>query len=130
MKGVELPINLIIIIALALIVLLSVVSLYFSGWLPGALTINVDSVKTESCKRLMPQCYNDVSLVTIDNFDADKDGILDPDIGVGDCSEPGGPSNDNLYMLCQCYYNANEDECRDICMCKGLASSPLMPPGP
>jgi len=131
MKAMELPINVIIIIALALIVLLSITALYFSGWLPGAQTISLESVKNTACRELSTNCNNDVNLITISNFDADADGTVDPGIGIGDCNDLGGTSEDNLYMLCKCHYNADENECRDVCMCKGLPStSEELPPPP
>jgi len=134
LKGIELPINVIIVISIAVIVLLSVISLYFSGWLSGTGTINIEVVKNDACRRLLMNCFNDVNLITIDNFDADSDGKIDSGIGTGDCDNKTmtATARDNLYMLCKCHYNANEDECRDICMCKTIASvsssGPPLPP--
>lgn len=133
MKAIELPINLIVVILIAVIVLLSFVGLYFSGWLSPAKSINIETAKNDACRSLLTRCYIDVNLITINNFDADEDGVVDSGIGIGDCKDSGGTAKDNLYMLCKCHYSADEDQCRDICMCKGVSISnpgPPPPPGP
>jgi hypothetical protein len=133
-------VNVIVIILIAVIVLLSIIGLYFSNWASGAQSINIDNAKNDACRRLSTNCYGEVNRVTLKSFDADKDGVLDLGMNVGECSDPGLdniPGNaddpkDNLYMLCKCYYNANEDQCRDVCVCKGIApiSEDFPPEGP
>ena len=93
----------------------------FYNWTSGAQTISIESTKNNACRRLSTNCYGEISRVTLKSFDADKDGVLDPGFGIDGCSDPTGTAQDNLYMLCKCYYNANEDQCRDVCGCKGLA---------
>jgi hypothetical protein len=131
MKGIELSISVLVIVVVAAIVLLSTVGFFYSGWSSSSNVIDLEAAKSNGCKRLLNSCRNDVNLVQIEGFDADKDGTLDSGIAIGDCMEEGGTSQDNLYMLCQCYYNADEEQCRDICMC-GMAISDAepMPPQP
>jgi hypothetical protein len=131
--GLELPVNVLVIILVAVIVLFSITALYFSGWISQVQTVNIEVAKNDACRRLLTVCSGQVNLVIINNFDADKDGKLDEGIGIGDCgnSTVNATAQDNLYMLCQCYYNANESECRDLCMCKGSSiSNPGPPPLP
>ncbi|MFH1473431.1 MAG: hypothetical protein ABIE55_00920 [Candidatus Aenigmatarchaeota archaeon] len=120
MKGIELPINVLIVVIIAVIVLFGLISLNSSGWSPFSETVSLESARTYYCKKLLLKCDSDVNLIEMDNFDADMDGILDPGIGIGDCSEEDGKAKDNLYMMCQCYYNSDEEQCRDVCMCKNV----------
>lgn len=55
MKGMELPINVLIIVAVALIALLGVIALYFSGFNPFSTTMSVEAVKNEACRRLVQE---------------------------------------------------------------------------
>ena len=43
MKGVELPINILVIVAVAVVVLLGIDALYFVGWSPFPATVGVDN---------------------------------------------------------------------------------------
>lgn len=124
--------NVLVIALLAIIVLLSVIGLFFSSWLSDSQTINLQSVKTDSCKLLRGNCKRMLNELEIDNFDADKDGEIDPGFAIGDCSEKGGTAKDNLYMLCKCYYMLDEDTCRnDLCMCSAVVTGgEEMPPAP
>jgi hypothetical protein len=131
--GVELPVSVIVIILVAVIVLLSITALYFSGWLSGAQSISIENAKTNACRRLSTNCYDEVSRVTLKSFDADQDGKFDPGTGIpvpgtDGCHNASSPAQDNLYMLCKCYYNTDENGCRDVCGCKGIA--PISTSGP
>ena len=143
MKAIELPINLIVVILIAVIILFSITSLYFSGWTAPAKIVSVETVKNNACRKLSTNCYGDVNLITIDNFDADEDGAVDPGIGIGNqnCGDRNGPDGDpstpddpkdNLFMLCKCHYSANENECRSLCDCNGKVQivKELPPGGP
>ena len=59
MKGVELPINILVIVAIAVIVLLGLVALYFIGFNPFSTTTALDSTKNSGCRVWMnanPAC--------------------------------------------------------------------------
>jgi len=124
-KGIELPINILVIIAVAVIVLLGVIALYFSGFMGPAGIVTQDSAKSSACKIVMSNvsgCQTtDPTTIKLDGtygvtkFDADKDGI------------PGG-TGDSLEKLCENYFGVgtatstlaqNESNCRRVCGCSG-----------
>jgi len=84
-KGVELPINILVIVAVAVIVLLGVIALYFAGFLGPAGTVSLQSVTTTACGtwRAKGGTTSGVSADTIEisNYDADGDGTLDKGSG-------------------------------------------------
>ena len=85
MKGVELPINILVIVAVAVVVLLGIVALYFVGWSPFPATVGLESAKNEGCRQFVQEmrCQGNTWTIKIDNFDADKDGAVGTrDLGV------------------------------------------------
>jgi len=79
-KGVELPINILVVVAIAVIVLLGLVALYFVGFSPFSATTAQESAKNTGCRDYLhqsPVCSNssDVALLypgntsrTLQNF--------------------------------------------------------------
>ena len=66
-KGVELPINILVVVAIAVIVLLGLVALYFIGFNPFSVSTGIESIKNDGCRQLMnqnPPC-NDVTAVNV-----------------------------------------------------------------
>ena len=55
MKGVELPINILVVVAIAVIVLLGLVALYFIGFNPISVTVSLDSAKNNNCRTYLHQ---------------------------------------------------------------------------
>ena len=55
MKGVELPINILVVVAIAVIVLLGLVALYFIGFNPFSVTTAVESAKNNACRDYLHQ---------------------------------------------------------------------------
>jgi len=116
-KGVELPINILVIVAIAVIVLLGLVALYFTGFGPFSATAGIEAVKNQACTELNPRagCTSDVATITV-NYDVNGDG----DIILAD---------DNLqtfgikYYGCPAYDAANPSpttSCvKRICSCPG-----------
>ena len=132
MKGVELPISTIVIIALILLVLLGVVALWISGFGGGAQGVTLEAAKSTACAEVMRYfegcAAKDPKTVTISNFDANangKSGIAEAtqkfDNTKADiCTSTSLPADngDNLQLLCYCYYNATTaSDCRKICGC-------------
>jgi len=129
MKGAELPINIIVLIVIALIVLIGILALYLGIWQPGTSAIGLEGAKNNACQVLINSGCDDLTTVSINNFDADRDGVMNeagsyintgilPDVDA--CSATANPnSGDNLYMLCKCWYGADEARCKQICMCTG-----------
>ena len=137
MKGLELPINVLIIVAVALIVLLAVVAMYFSGFNPFTTTVGLEGVKNDACRRLVQEerCKEETQNIKIDNFDADKDGQMgssEPFSGwlwvfSGNptrdalCAKESMAVGDNLASLCACYFSIySEGECKVMCGCPGI----------
>ena len=113
MKGVELPINVLVIVAIAVIVLLGLIALLFAGFSPFSSEISLGAVKTAACSELTRGgCTQDLKDIFV-NFDADEDGTTEETAG-----DPPA-TDDNLDNLCLNYYNAAEDsECRvRVCGC-------------
>ncbi len=111
MKGVELPVNVMVMLVIAVIVLFSVLALFLGIWSPVPGTITPDAARSAACLKLMtgtPDCLNaDLTDIHIGNFDADKNGVA-------------GSPGDNLMTLCNNYYDTNgdQDRCRALCNCK------------
>ena len=51
MKGIELPINILVIVAVAIIVLLGVVALFYSSWFSGTGPVSAGSATTSACNQ-------------------------------------------------------------------------------
>jgi hypothetical protein len=54
-KGVELPINILVVVAIAVIVLLGLVALYFIGFNPFSVTTAIESAKNNGCRDYLHQ---------------------------------------------------------------------------
>lgn len=55
MKGVELPINILVVVAIAVIVLLGLVALYFIGFTPFSLSAGIEAIKNGGCRTYLNQ---------------------------------------------------------------------------
>lgn len=115
-KGMELPLNTLVILAIVIIVLLAVAALFMGVWGPTGGGISLQSAKTNYCSKLLNtgKCGNaELTAITIDDFDADRDGKVDggtvvPRIiaGLKDKSDPlDTTTTDNLLTLCIYWYN-------------------------
>jgi len=116
-KGIELPINILVVVAVAVIVLLGVIALYFGGFMGPAQTMTQEAAKNSACSYVMNKvggCMTaDPSGIIFGGaggppgFDADADGDID--------------TTDTLQALCDTYYNAGGDAptCRRVCGCAG-----------
>lgn len=102
------PINLLIIIIVAVIVLIALVGFFILGWGQTSAGISAEAARASACQRLIIDCTRSASTIKIDNFDADKDGSLDP----GTTS-----TTDNLETLCSEYFGLSETDCKESCGC-------------
>lgn len=123
MRGVELPINTMIIVILCLVVLLAIVVLFFGVWNPGKGVLTQEAAKNNACQLLIAsRCNVNPETIIVRDFDADRDGNLNTlGAGIGDC---GTAQGDTLYMLCKCWYGIPvstdfDKNCKTICMCEG-----------
>ncbi len=122
MKGVELPLNTVIIIAILLLVLLGALSLWMIGWGGQAPGIDVEAVKTKACAELIRRgCDTDPMLIGV-NFDADQNGQAIPRISCDRSCGPGA-SCDNLRTLARCWFGCPDltiVQCaKKLCGCPG-----------
>jgi hypothetical protein len=109
MKGVELPINILVIVAIAVIVLLALVALYFIGFSPFSTSISIEGVKNAACSELVRRgCIDTTNTIQTPGFDSDNDGT----------SGETAANGDNLDKLCENFYNRiNETDCKRLCGC-------------
>src|SRR3972149_6967921 len=101
MKGVELPINVLVIVAIAVIVLLGLVALYLAGFSPFSYIAGLEAVKNAACSQLNRGggCSLDPAQIWV-NYDANKDGGIDAnETAVED-------NTDTLDQLCTNFFNA------------------------
>jgi len=98
MKGVALPIEVLVVIVIAVIVLLGMVAVYFSGWTPFAQTAGIDAIKNDACRKIAYDCSKSPADVDIEDVDDATD----------------------LQTLCEVYYDIDDndlDACRRLCGC-------------
>ena len=110
MKGIELPINILVIVAIAVIVLLGMVALYFAGWSPFSGSVGIESVKNAACLNYTraSDCAPTPSTVPI-NYDVNGDGTI-------------AVANDNLQSFATAFYGcgtADVNCVRQLCACPG-----------
>ncbi len=117
-KGIELPINVLVIIAVAVIVLLGIIALYFGGFIGPAGAMTSEGAKVKYCGILMKNVSGcstvDPAAILIDDYDANQDGSVSSGTTTGAC----GAGDDNLYMLAVCSYGATDSRsARAVCGC-------------
>jgi hypothetical protein len=124
MKGIELPINVLIIIAVAVIVLIAIVAMFYPAFTSGSGTVTLDVAKSQACRALTASsCLVDPSKININNFDANKNGTINPGLGDGSPTCGVTASGDNLWTLCHCYLGTGTDaqgcqDCKTLCGCQ------------
>lgn len=128
MKGIELPINTIVIVVICLTVLIAIITLFFRVWNPGKSSITLEVARSNACQMIVSVgCNLPVYSISIRDFDANKNEKLN-DLGTINGNEPWntntncGPSatsGDNLATLCLCYRNLqNDTDCKkNLCDC-------------
>lgn len=109
MRGLELPINTMIIIILVLLVLVAVIALLMGVWKPGTAGLNLEQAKGSACQMYVNLgCSGDGKNIAVNNFDADKDGTIENSAAAGD----------NLSKLATNYYGCTGETCiKGLCGC-------------
>ncbi|MFH0929453.1 MAG: hypothetical protein V1818_03800 [Candidatus Aenigmatarchaeota archaeon] len=105
----ELSINAVIIIIIAMIVLLAIGSLFTGVWSPQKRGIQVEMAKNNACRMLsLSNCETELDKIKIKDFDVDNDGVV------------GNDDDDTLKLLCSSYYGMDdENDCKTkICDCE------------
>lgn len=103
MKGIELPINILVIVAIAVIILLGLVALYFVGINPFSVTAGRDAVKNSACTTYVRQqdCGNNPAGVSVD-YDVKSDT---------------DSTNDNLEEFLKTYYGCDNTDAAQVLLC-------------
>ena len=129
MKGIELPINVLIIIVVAIIVLIAIVAMFYPSFTNGNSMVSSEGAKSAACQVLVSRggCTSNTVHsydISINNFDANKDNTVTSGIESAyptvclSGTPPTGSGSDNLARLCLCYYQITTDPlCKKLCGC-------------
>ena len=115
MKGIELPINILIIVAVAVIVLIALIAMFYPAFLSGSQTVSIETAKTQACRSwIANSCSISWDSIGVINFDADKNGKV-----WGTTTEAiNPPEQDNIHNLCSNYLQTTvEADCKKLCGC-------------
>jgi hypothetical protein len=122
-KGLELPMNIVILLVIAIIVLIAIMALLYSTYPTAKGSVDLSTAKNSACQFLINMgCLPSTGTVLVNDFDANMDGNIQTgseNFGSSDtisCDKNGG---DNLARLCACYYGVTTNlQCRmKICGC-------------
>lgn len=119
MKGLSLPINVLVIVVIAIIVLLGVVAIYFGGFSPFSSAISVEGAKNGACSELVRKnCAVNPGAIVIQNFNANNDTSINPGAEPSLTTLTCNAGSDNLARLCACFYQrTNNVDCKRLCGC-------------
>jgi hypothetical protein len=116
-KGIELPVNVMVIIAIAVIVLLGLVALFTFGIRSGV-PLQIQLEKGTACTSLVNSGCADTSP---DNIDLSIDVTGDGKVTKKLAATAEFPA-DTLQGLCDKYFNTGKSEaaCKRVCGCTGI----------
>jgi hypothetical protein len=122
MKGIELPINVMVIIVLVLIVLIALLTLFNSTWNSSQTGMTRETAKNNACGMLATLgCPDGTDKIFVKDFDANGNGRLNDAGDVAQWSTSicrTSAAGDNLATLCICQYGiTSESECKKLCGC-------------
>ncbi len=130
MRGVELPVNAIIIIALAIIALIAIIAFFYPEFFGQSESVSLESAKNAACMEMLNA---DCKLLPVEigtpYFDSDQDGSIN-DVHPGGmyvlCGLSGVHGGDNLYQLFFCWYGISyhHDFDREVREMKKLCGCP------
>ncbi len=103
-KGIELPINTLIILAVVIIVLLFLVGIFLTGGTSAGDVFAMQAAKNKACQGVVTNCAGaDTSAISVDyDVGGDKD-----------------TSNNNLLELCKKLGASDDTACKRLCGCTG-----------
>jgi hypothetical protein len=116
-KAIVLPINILVIVAIATVVTLGLASIYGVGYNPFSSAMTLESVKNIACRQLVfGGCKKNTTEITV-NYDANRDTKID--------------SNDTLFILCNNFFGRKDEKsCKQLCGCAGaITGGPTGPKG-
>ncbi|MFH1474101.1 MAG: hypothetical protein ABIE55_04415 [Candidatus Aenigmatarchaeota archaeon] len=113
MKGMELPINAIIVIVIVLIVLTTGLAFFFNAFDPSSVGSSLQSATSSTCIKINPDfCKNKdpertiASRMAVQDFDANNNGVVNEHVPNGQYSTSIG--DDNLDELCSNFYSCSQ----------------------
>jgi len=125
MKGAELPINVMIIVVLAIIVFIAMVAFFMGVWGPSTGGVNVEAVKNTGCNRLVSSGCDSTAITLEDvNDDGTVETLQDICNRYYNCAYAGWTSkgtgddnNDGIMQASEEDAVAQAECCRDRCNC-------------
>jgi len=132
MKGIA-AIDALIMIVIGVIAIIAILGLFMGVWTPASGGTSLTTAKNLACQKLtITGCAVHPADISIEDFDADKDGQLDPCSGQqgnnpaclgANCGPGGASTGDNLWSICVCHLGLPQtipgcsDCMRVICGC-------------
>ncbi|MBU3897125.1 MAG: hypothetical protein KJ697_04300 [Nanoarchaeota archaeon] len=137
-KGMELPINMLVVVAVAVVVLMGVIAIYILGVGPFQQSVGLEAIKNSACSLLVREgCTASTSGIHV-NTDANEDGFVctknigyNAKTGIGydedtdtclfaDDGENEARKPDTLLGLCASKFGKTSDSaCKALCNCPG-----------
>ena len=105
MKGMELPVNVLIILVISVIVLVAVIAILYNNTTGSKTFVDVGVARDNTCQQLLSMgCYLEPNAFQVHDFDANMDGSID--------------TSDTLMDLCINYFQiTNPADCKAMCGC-------------
>ena len=82
MKGIELPINILVIVAVAIIVLLGIVALFYSTWFTGTSTIDLNAATNRACNAVRGNCGTSPNSILLSPNYKNSQGTISATLGA------------------------------------------------
>lgn len=120
MKGVELPINVLVIVAIAVVVLLGLIVLYFVGFNPFSGGVSLTGLKNAGCAAFTIQydCGNRISDAALSDKGCGTDKTCFIDLPANSYLTGTEANSNTLLKLCQQELGAPTDaDCKRVCGC-------------
>lgn len=120
-KAIVLPINILVIVAVATVAMLGLIGVYGVGYNPFSSAIGLESVKNLGCRQLvMGGCKVNTNSISV-NYDANKNGGSDSGTNFNWAT---GVGDDNLAALCYNFFGRRDEKsCKQLCGCVGGVSA-------
>lgn len=118
MKGLSLPINVLIIVIVAVIVLLGVMTLFMGSWTPFGQSMSAEAAKAAGCRKVINNCDAQSNEYDGEEYRFNgENGMPSFDVN-GDGNT--GTADDTMYDLCNNFYGT---DCKSLCGCYTGSSS-------
>lgn len=120
-KAIVLPINILVIVAIATVTTIGMVGIYGTGFNPFSTSINLESVKNVACRKLVfGGCKAGTNEISV-SYDANKNKVNDTG---SNWNWATGTGDDNLAALCYNFFGRRDEKsCKQLCGCGGGMTS-------